>query len=108
MKMAGTGATFPSTPGAQSVRETSLELLIIIKLLSVCTYFIAYVFITVKGNIKYCVNFKRKVLQCNANIKFPTCLVQNIVPKYAVVKVTGNTTASFYTKQRAQRIRIQN
>jgi hypothetical protein len=55
------------------------------------------------------VNLKRKVLQCNANIKSnKTRLAQNIVPKYAVVKVAENTTASLYTKQKAQSIRIQN
>jgi hypothetical protein len=37
-----------------------------------------------------------------------TCLVYNIVPKYAVVKIAGNTTANVHTKQRAQRIRVQN
>jgi hypothetical protein len=54
-------------------------------------------------------NLKRKLLQCNANIKFnKTCLVENIVPKYAAIKVTGNTTASKNTEQKEQRIRIQN
>jgi hypothetical protein len=56
-----------------------------------------------------CMNLKRKLLQCNANIKFnKTCLAENIVPKYAEIKVLGNTAASKNTKHKAQRIRIQN
>jgi hypothetical protein len=36
------------------------------------------------------------------------CFKENIVPKYAVIKVTENTKVSINTKQKAQRLRIQN
>jgi hypothetical protein len=36
------------------------------------------------------------------------CFKENIVPKYAVIKVTGNAKASTNTKQKARRLRIQN
>jgi hypothetical protein len=62
----------------------------------------------VKSIIKY-LNLERKLLQCNANIKFnKVCFKENIVPKYAVINVTGNTKASTNTKQKAQRLRIYN
>jgi hypothetical protein len=54
-------------------------------------------------------NLKGKLLQCNANTKFnKACCKENIVPKCAVIKVTGKTKASKYTKQKTQRLRIQN
>jgi hypothetical protein len=46
-------------------------------------------------------NLKRKLLQCIANLKFnKTCLNENIVPKYAVIKVIGVTKASINTKRK--------
>jgi dihydroxyacid dehydratase/phosphogluconate dehydratase len=54
-------------------------------------------------------NLRRRLLGCNADIKFDNiCLKGNIVPNYAVIRVTGNSKASNNTKLKAQRIRIQN
>jgi hypothetical protein len=54
-------------------------------------------------------NLKRKLWQCTANIKFnKTCIIENVIPKYAAIKVPGNTMASKITKQKAQYLRIQN
>jgi hypothetical protein len=54
-------------------------------------------------------NLKRKLLHCTANIKFnKTCIKENIIPKYAAIKIPGNTMASIITKQQVQHLRIQN
>jgi hypothetical protein len=54
-------------------------------------------------------NLKRKLLHCTANIKFnKTCIIENIIPKYAAVKIPGNTMASIITKQQVQHLRVQN
>jgi hypothetical protein len=54
-------------------------------------------------------NLKRKLLHCTANIKFnKTCIKENIIPKYATIKIPGNTMASIITKQQVQHLRIQN
>jgi hypothetical protein len=54
-------------------------------------------------------NLKRKLMHCTADIKFnKTCINDNILPKYAAIKVPGNSMASKKTKQKAQYIRIKN
>jgi hypothetical protein len=53
-------------------------------------------------------NLKRKLQHCAADIKFnKTCISDNIIPKYAAIKVPGNTMASKRTKQKAQYLRIK-
>jgi hypothetical protein len=53
-------------------------------------------------------NLKRKLLHFTANIKFnKTCIIENIIPKYAAIKIPGNTMASIITKQQVY-LRVQN
>jgi hypothetical protein len=54
-------------------------------------------------------NSKRKLLRCNANIRFNrTCLKAAIVPKYAQIKIQTPNTAAKRTQEQAQTLRIKN
>jgi hypothetical protein len=62
----------------------------------------------VKGIFNY-FNIKRKLLSCNADIKFnQTCLLNGFTPKYATVKCTGNSVPSKRTKRTAEILRTKN
>jgi len=53
-------------------------------------------------------NLPTKVAKCSANIYFNRqCLKNNIIPKYAKVKVPNTSTASHHTTQKAKIMRIK-
>ena len=54
-------------------------------------------------------NCKRKLLHCNANIKFnKTCLKKNLIPRYAHINIPEYNEAAIKTKAKAQISRIKN
>jgi hypothetical protein len=54
-------------------------------------------------------NCKRKLLHCNANLKFnKICLKENLIPKYAHIKIPEYNNAATKTKTQAQILRIKN
>jgi hypothetical protein len=54
-------------------------------------------------------NCKRKLLHCNANIKFNrTCLKMGITPNYAHIKIPTPNMATKNTQTQAQTLRIKN
>jgi hypothetical protein len=54
-------------------------------------------------------NVKRKLLSCNADIKFnQMCLAYGIPLNYAVVKCTGNLIPCIRTKCKVEIIRVKN
>jgi hypothetical protein len=62
----------------------------------------------VKGIYKF-FNTKRKLLSCNADIKFnQACLANKVTPKYATIKCSGNLAPCTSTKEAAEKIRIKN
>jgi hypothetical protein len=54
-------------------------------------------------------NCKRKLLHCNANIKFNhTCLKKKLIPNYVRIKVPTYNNAAKKTQAQAQTLRIKN
>ena len=54
-------------------------------------------------------NCNRKLLHCNANIKFnKICLKEKLTPKYAYIKIKTNNEASKKTQIQAQTLCIKN
>ena len=53
-------------------------------------------------------NRKMKLLLCCANIYFnKQCLIQNLIPTYAKIKVASTSPAAKFTQQKTQILRIK-
>jgi hypothetical protein len=61
-----------------------------------------------RGVIHQYENVKRKLLSCNADIYFnQQCLLRRLIPKFARIKIPGNSPAETSTKLKTQTIRIK-
>jgi hypothetical protein len=61
-----------------------------------------------RGFIHQYENVKRKLLSCNADIYFnQQCLLKRLIPKFARIKIAGNSPAKRSTKLKTQTIRIK-
>jgi hypothetical protein len=59
-------------------------------------------------SINVYMNTKRKLLKCNANIKFnQICLAKNLTPQYAKRKIPGHQAPARHTEKQAKKIRIK-
>jgi hypothetical protein len=59
-------------------------------------------------SINLYLNTKRKLLKCNANIKFnQICLAKNLTPQYAKIKISGHQSPARRTEKQAEKIRIE-
>jgi hypothetical protein len=59
-------------------------------------------------NINALKNLKRKVLQCCANIYFnKQCLLYELTPRYANIKVPRTSSAAMFTQQKLIRLGLK-
>jgi hypothetical protein len=59
-------------------------------------------------SINLYLNTKRKLLKCNANIKFnQISLAKNLTPQYAKIKISGHRSPARRTEKQAEKIRIK-